>query len=134
MARRYKIKNFMIEDSEQVDEFFIRSMKKRPKPKYNDEDDYVPDDKDVDYDKLISFDKKRVTKISDAISAYPHKYSSNSKKKEDTIYLHFQPTINSSFEKVKKQLSKLKSVLKIKSIRVMNSLIMVTLRNQHKYA
>ena len=134
MARRYKIKNFMTEDSEQVDEFFIRSMKKRPKPKYNDEDDYVPDDKDVDYDKLISFDKKRVTKISDAISAYPHKYSSNSKKKEDTIYLHFQPTINSSFEKVKKQLSKLKSVLKIKSIRVINSLIMVTLRNQHKYA
>ena len=134
MARRYKIKNFMNEDSEQVDEFFIRSMKKRPKPKYNDEDDYVPDDKDVDYDKLISFDKKRVTKISDAISAYPHKYSSNSKTKEDTIYLHFQPTINSSFEKVKKQLSKLKSVLKIKSIRVMNSLIMVTLRNQHKYA
>ena len=134
MARRYKIKNFMTESSEQVDEFFIRSMKKRPKPKYNDEDDYVPDDKDVDYDKLISFDKKRVTKISDAISAYPHKYSSNSKKKEDTIYLHFQPTINSSFEKVKKQLSKLKSVLKIKSIRVMNSLIMVTLRNQHKYA
>ena len=133
MARRYKIKNFMTEDSEQVDEFFIRSMKKRPKPKYDD-DDYVPDDKDIDYDKLISFDKKRVTKISDAISAYPHKYSSNSKKKEDTIYLHFQPTINSSFEKVKKQLSKLKSVLKIKSIRVMNSLIMVTLRNQHKYA
>ena len=134
MARRYKIKNFMTESSEQVDEFFIRSMKKRPKPKYNDEDDYVPDDKDVDYDKLISFDKKRVTKISDAISAYPHKYSSNSKKKEDTIYLHFQPTINSSFEKVKKQLSKLKNILKIKSIRVMNSLIMVTLRNQHKYA
>ena len=134
MARRYKIKNFMNEDSEQVDEFFIRSMKKRPKPKYNDEDDYVPDDKDVDYDKLISFDKNRVTKISDAISAYPHKYSSNSKKKEDTIYLHFQPTINSSFEKVKKQLSKLKNILKIKSIRVMNSLIMVTLRNQHKYA
>ena len=133
MARRYKIKNFMTEDSEQVDEFFIRSMKKRPKPKYDD-DDYVPDDKDIDYDKLISFDQKRVTKISDAISAYPHRYSSNSKKKEDTIYLHFQPTIRSSFEKVKKQLSKLKSVLKIKSIRVMNSLIMVTLRNQHKYA
>ena len=134
MARRYKIKNFINEESEQVDEFFIRSMKKRPKPKYDDDDDYVPDDKDVDYDKLISFDKKRVTKISDAISAYPHKYFSNSKTKEDTIYLHFQPTINSSFEKVKKQLSKLKNILKIKSIRVMNSLIMVTLRNQHKYA
>ena len=133
MARRYKIKNFMTESSEQVDEFFIRSMKKRPKPKYDD-DDYVPDDKDVDYDKLISFDKNRVTKISDAISAYPHKYSSNSEKKEDTVYLHFQPTINSSFEKVKKQLSKLKNILKIKSIRVMNSLIMVTLKNQHKYA
>ena len=133
MYRRYKIKNFMTEDSEQVDEFFIRSMKKRPKPKYDD-DDYVPDDKDVDYDKLISFDKNRVTKISDAISAYPHKYSSNSKKKEDTIYLHFQPTIQSSFEKVKKQLSKLKNVLKIKSLKVMNSLIMVTLKNQHKYA
>ncbi len=133
MARRYKIKNFMNEESEQVDEFFIRSMKKRPKPKYDD-DDYVPDDKDVDYDKLISFDKNRVTAISDAISAYPHRYSSNSKDKEDTVYLHFQPTIRSSFEKVKKQLSKLKSVLKIKSIRVMNSLIMVTLRNQHKYA
>jgi len=134
MAKRYKIKNFINEDSEQVDEFFIRSMKKRPKPKYNDEDDYVPDDKDVDYNKLISFDKNRVTAISDAISAYPHKYSSNSKKKEDTIYLHFKPTINSSFEKVKKQLSKLKNILKIKSIRVINSLIMVTLRNQHKYA
>ena len=134
MARRYKIKNFMTEDSEQVDEFFIRSMKKRPKPKYDDEDHFVPDDKDIDYDKLISFDQKRVTKISDAISAYPHRYSSNSKTKEDTIYLHFQPTINSSFEKVKKQLSKLKNILKIKSIRVMNSLIMVTLRNQHKYA
>ena len=132
MSRRYKIKDFLIEDSEQVDEFFIRSMKKRPKPKYDD-DDYVPDDKDVDYDKLISFDKNRVTKISDAISAYPHRYSSNSEKKEDTIYLHFQPTIRSSFEKVKKQLSKLKNILKIKSIRVMNSLIMVTLRNQHKY-
>ena len=134
MARRYKIKNFMNGDSEQVDEFFIRSMKKRPKPKYDDEDHFVPDDKDVDYDKLISFDKKRVTKISDAISAYPHKYSSNSEKKEDIIYLHFQPTIRSSFEKVKKQLSKLKSILKIKTIRVMHSLIMVTLKNQHKYA
>ena len=134
MARRYKIKNFLNEDVEQVDEFFIRSMKKRPKPKYNDDDDYVPDDKDVDYDKLISFDKNRVTAISDAISAYPHRYSSNSKDKEDIVYLHFQPTIRSSFEKVKKQLSKLKSVLKIKSIRVMNSLIMVTLKNQHKYA
>ena len=133
MARRYKIKNFMTEGSEQVDEFFIRSMKKRPKPKYDD-DDYVPDDKDVDYDKLISFDRNRVNKISDVISAYPHRYSSNSKTKEDTIYLHFQPTINSSFEKVKRQLSKLKNILKIKSIRVMNSLIMVTLRNQHKYA
>jgi len=133
MARRYKIKNFMTEDSEQVDEFFIRKSYKRPKPKYDD-DDYIPDDKDVDYDKLISFDKNRVTAISDAISAYPHRYSSNSKDKEDTVYLHFQPTIRSSFEKVKKQLSKLKSVLKIKSIRVMNSLIMVTLRNQHKYA
>ena len=133
MSRRYKIKDFLIEDTEQVDEFFIRSMKKRPKPKYDD-DDFVPDDKDVDYDKLISFDKNRVTKISDAISAYPHKYSSNSKKSEDTVYLHFQPTINSSFEKVKKQLSKLKNTLKIKSIRVINSLIMITLKNQHKYA
>ena len=134
MARRYKIKNFLNEDVEQVDEFFIRSMKKRPKPKYNDDDDYVPNDKDVDYDKLISFDKNRVTAISDAISAYPHRYSSNSKDKEDIVYLHFQPTIRSSFEKVKKQLSKLKNILKIKSIRVMNSLIMVTLKNQHKYA
>ena len=133
MARRYKIKNFMNEDSEQVDEFFIRKSYKRPKPKY-DEDDYVPDEKDVDYDKLISFDKNRVTAISDAISAYPHRYSSNSKDKEDTVYLHFQPTIRSSFEKVKKQLSKLKNILKIKSIRVMNSLVMVTLKNQHKYA
>ena len=133
MVRRYKIKNFLNEDVEQVDEFFIRKSYKRPKPKYDD-DDYVPDDKDVDYDKLISFDKNRVTAISDAISAYPHRYSSNSKDKEDTVYLHFQPTIRSSFEKVKKQLSKLKNILKIKSIRVMNSLIMVTLKNQHKYA
>ena len=133
MARRYKIKNFMNEDSEQVDEFFIRKSSKRPKPKYDD-DEYVPDDKDVDINKLISFDKNRVTAISDAISAYPHRYSSNSKDKEDTLYLHFQPTIRSSFEKVKKQLSKLKNILKIKSIRVMNSLIMVTLRNQHTYA
>ena len=86
MARRYKIKNFMTEDSEQVDEFFIRSMKKRPKPKYDDEDHFVPDDKDIDYDKLISFDRNRVNKISDVISAYPHRYSSNSKTKEDTIY------------------------------------------------
>ena len=134
IKRIYSVRDFLNEDSEKVDEFFIRSMKKRPKPKYDDEDRFVPDDKDVDYDKLISFDRNRVNKISDVISAYPHRYSSNSKKKEDTIYLHFQPTIRSSFEDVKKQLSKLKNVLKIKSIRVMNSLIMVTLKNQHKYA
>ena len=133
MARRYKIKNFMTEDSEQVDEFFIRKSYKRPKPKYDD-DDYIPDDKDVDYDKLISFDKNRVTAISDAISAYPHRYSSNSKDKEDTVELIFEPTIRSSLEKVKKQLSKLKNVLKIKSIQVLHSLVIITLKNQHKYS
>ena len=133
IKRIYSVRDFLNEDSEKVDEFFIRSMKKRPKPKYDD-DDYVPDDKDVDYDKLISFDRNRVNKISDVISAYPHRYSSNSKTKEDTIYLHFQPTIRSSLENVKKQLSKLKNILKIKSIRVINSLVMITLKNQHKYA
>lgn len=133
MSRRYKIKDFLIEDNEQVDEFFIRSMKKRPQPKYDD-DDFVPNDKDVDYSKLVSFDKNRVNKISNIISAYPHRYSTNSKDKEDTVYFHFKPTIQSSVDKVKKQLKKLKNILKIEDIRGHLNLVIITLKNQHKYA
>ena len=131
MARRYKIKNFLNEDVEQVDEFFGR---KKRKSKYDDDDYVETDDKEVDTDDLISFDKNRLKKIENAISAWSRSYTSNSKTKEDTVHLHFKPTIRSSFEDVKKQLSKLKNILKIKSIRVINSLIMITLKNQHKYS
>tara|TARA_R100000152_G_C6575855_1_gene41490 strand:+ start:137 stop:532 length:396 start_codon:yes stop_codon:yes gene_type:complete len=131
MARRYKIKNFLNEDVEQVDEFFGR---KKRKSKYDDDDYVETDDKEVDTDDLISFDKNRLKKIENAISAWARSYTSNSKTKEDTVHLHFKPTIRSSFEDVKKQLSKLKNILKIKSIRVINSLIMITLKNQHKYS
>tara|TARA_B100000424_G_C22768812_1_gene414119 strand:+ start:147 stop:545 length:399 start_codon:yes stop_codon:yes gene_type:complete len=132
MNRRYKIKNFLNEDVEQVDEFFGR---KKRKLKYHDDDDYVEtDDKELDADDLISFDKNRIKKISDIISAYVSKYTTNSKDKEDTVELIFEPTIRSSLEKVKKQLSKLKNVLKIKSIQVLHSLVIITLKNQHKYS
>ena len=132
MNRRYKIKNFLNEDVEQVDEFFGR---KKRKLKYHNDDDYVEtDDKELDTDDLISFDKNRIKKISDIISAYVSKYTTNSKDKEDTVELIFEPTIRSSLEKVKKQLSKLKNVLKIKSIQVLHSLVIITLKNQHKYS
>ena len=132
MNRRYKIKKFLNEDVEQVDEFFGR---KKRKLKYHDDDDYVEtDDKELDADDLISFDKNRIKKISDIISAYVSKYTTNSKDKEDTVELIFEPTIRSSLEKVKKQLSKLKNVLKIKSIQVLHSLVIITLKNQHKYS
>ena len=132
MARRYKIKNFLNEDVEQVDEFFGR---KKRKSKYHDDDDYVEtDDKEVDSDDLISFDKNRIKKIANTISAYVRKYTTNSKDKEDTVELLFKPTVRSSLEDVKKQLSKLKNVLKIKSIQVLHSLIIITLKNQHKYS
>ena len=131
MARRYKIKNFLNEDVEQVDEFFGR---KKRKSKYHDDDDYVEtDDKELDSDDLISFDKNRIKKIANTISAYVRRYTTNSKDKEDTVELLFKPTVRSSFEDVKKQLSKLKNVLKIKSIQVIHSLIIITLKNQHKY-
>ena len=132
MNRRYKIKNFLNEDVEQVDEFFGR---KKRKSKYHDDDDYVEtDDKEVDSDELISFDKKRLKKIENAISAWVRKYTTNSKDKEDTVELLFKPTVRSSLEDVKKQLSKLKNVLKIKSIQVLHSLVIITLKNQHKYS
>ena len=131
MNRRYKIKNFLNEDVEQVDEFFGR---KKRKLKYHDDDDYVEtDNKEVDSDDLISFDKNRIKKIANTISAYVRKYTTNSKDKEDTVELLFIPTVRSSLEDVKKQLSKLKNVLKIKSIQVLHSLIIITLKNQHKY-
>ena len=132
IKRRYSVRDFLIEDVEQVDEFFGR---KKRKLKYDDDDDYIEsDDKEIDTDDLISFDKNRLKKIENAISAWSRSYTSNSKTKEDTVHLHFKPTVNSSFEDVKKQLSKLKNILKIKSIRVINSLVMITLKNQHKYA
>lgn len=132
MSRRYKIKDFLNEDVEQVDEFFGR---KKRKLKHHDDDDYVEtDDKEVDTDNLISFDKNRIKKITSAISAYVRKYTTNSKDKEDTVELLFKPTVRSSLEDVKKQLSKLKNVLKIKSIQVLHSLIIITLKNQHKYS
>ena len=132
MNRRYKIKNFLNEDVEQVDEIFWR---KKRKLKYHDDDDYVEtDDKELDSDDLISFDKNRIKKIANTISAYVSKYTTNSKDKEDTVELIFEPTVRSSLEKVKKQLSKLKNVLKIKSIQVLHSLVIITLKNQHKYS
>ena len=131
IKRRYSVRDFLNEDAEQVDEFFGR---KKRKPKYDDDDYVETDDKEVDTDDLISFDKNRLKKIEKAISAWSRSYTSNSKTKEDTVHLHFKPTIRSSFEDVKKQLSKLKNILKIKSIKVINSLIMITLKNQHKYS
>ncbi|MBA94934.1 MAG: hypothetical protein CMP21_04150 [Rickettsiales bacterium] len=132
MNRRYKIKNFLNEDVEQVDEIF---WGKKRKSKYHDDDDYVEtDDKEVYADDLISFDKNRIKKITSAISAYVRRYTTNSKDKEDTVELLFKPTVRSSLEDVKKQLSKLKNVLKIKSIQVLHSLIIITLKNQHKYS
>ena len=131
MSRRYKIKNFLNEDVEQVDEIF---WGRKRKSKYHDDDDYVEtDDKEVYADDLISFDKNRIKKITSAISAYVRRYTTNSKDKEDTVELLFKPTVRSSLEDVKKQLSKLKNVLKIKSIQVLHSLIIITLKNQHKY-
>mgnify|MGYP003314406009 CR=1 FL=1 len=131
MNRRYKIKNFLNEDVEQVDEIF---WGKKRKSKYHDDDYVETDDKEVYADDLISFDKNRIKKITSAISAYVSKYTTNSKDKEDTVELIFEPTIRSSLEKVKKQLSKLKNVLKIKSIQVLHSLVIITLKNQHKYS
>ena len=131
IKRRYSVRDFLNEDAEQVDEFFGR---KKRKIKYDDDDYIESDDKEIDTDDLISFDKNRLKKIENAISAWSRSYTSNSKTKEDTVHLHFKPTVNSSFEDVKKQLSKLKNILKIKSIRVINSLVMITLKNQHKYA
>ena len=132
IKRRYSVRDFLNEDAEQVDEFFGR---KKRKLKYRDDDDYVEtDDKEVDSDELISFDKKRLKKIENAISAWVRKYTTNSKDKEDTVELLFKPTVRSSLEDVKKQLSKLKNVLKIKSIQVLHSLIIITLKNQHKYS
>ena len=131
IKRRYSVRDFLVEDIEQVDEFFGR---KKRKLKYDDDDYVDTDDKEIDTDDLISFDKNRLKKIENAISAWSRSYTSNSKTKEDTVHLHFKPTVNSSFEDVKKQLSKLKNILKIKSIRVINSLVMITLKNQHKYA
>ena len=132
MNRRYKIKNFLNEDVEQVDEIF---WGKKRKSKYHDDDDYVEtDDKEVYADDLISFDKNRIKKITSAISAYVRSYTTNSKDKEATLELLFKPTVRSSLEDVKKQLSKLKNVLKIKSIQVLHSLIIITLKNQHKYS
>ena len=131
IKRRYSVRDFLNEDAEQVDEFFGR---KKRKIKYDDDDYIESDDKEIDTDDLISFDKNRLKKIEKAISAWPRSYTSNSKTKEDTVHLHFKPTVNSSFEDVKRQLSKLKNILKIKSIRVINSLVMITLKNQHKYA
>ena len=132
MNRRYKIKNFLNEDVEQVDEIF---WGRKRKSKYHDDDDYVEtDDKEVYADDLISFDKNRIKKITSAISAYVRRYTTNSKDKEDTVELLFEPTVRSSLEDVKKQLSKLKNVLKIKSIQVLHSLIIITLKNQHKYS
>ena len=131
IKRRYSVRDFLNEDAEQVDEFFGR---KKRKIKYDDDDYIERDDKEIDTDDLISFDKNRLKKIENAISAWSRSYTSNSKTKEDTVHLHFKPTVNSSFEDVKRQLSKLKNILKIKSIRVINSLVMITLKNQHKYA
>ena len=131
IKRRYSVRDFLNEDAEQVDEFFGR---KKRKLKYSDDDDYVEtDDKEVDSDDLISFDKNRIRKIANTISAYVRRYTTNSKDKEDTVELLFKPTVRSSIEDVKKQLSKLKNVLKIKSIQVIHSLIIITLKNQHKY-
>ena len=131
IKRIYSVRDFLNEDVEQVDEFFGRSKRKL---KYDDDDYIETDDKEIDTDDLISFDKNRLKKIEKAISAWSRSYTSNSKTKEDTVHLHFKPTVNSSFDDVKKQLSKLKNILKIKSIRVINSLVMITLKNQHKYA
>ena len=132
IKRRYSVRDFLNEDAEQVDEFFGR---KKRKLKYHDDDDYFEtDNKEVDSDDLISFDKNRIKKIANTISAYVRRYTTNSKDKEDTVELLFKPTVRSSIEDVKKQLSKLKNVLKIKSIQVLHSLVIITLKNQHKYA
>ena len=132
MVRRYKIKNFLNEDDGQVDEFFIRSMKKRPKPKYDD-DDFQSDDKVVDYSKLISFDKNRIKSITSAISANLYKYVNNAKQKKDTLFLHFRPTVRSSIDKVKKQLEKLKKILKIEDIQVNLNSIRIIMKSNHNY-
>jgi len=132
IKRRYSVRDFLNEDSEQVDEFFIRSMKKRPKLKYAD-DDFVSADKEVDTSDLISFDKNRIKKISSAISAYARKYTSNAKQKKDTLYLIFRPTVKSSIDKVKKQLEKLKNILKIEDIQVNLNSIRIIMKSNHNY-
>tara|TARA_Y100000592_G_scaffold100794_1_gene182832 strand:+ start:3858 stop:4265 length:408 start_codon:yes stop_codon:yes gene_type:complete len=132
IKRRYSVRDFLNEDAEQVDEFFIRSMKKRPKPKYDD-DDFQSDDKVVDYNKLISFDRNRIKSITSAISANLYKYINNAKEKKDTLFLHFRPTVRSSIDKVKKQLEKLKNILKIEDIQVHLNSIRITMKSNHKY-
>ncbi len=132
IKRRYSVRDFLNEDAEQVDEFFIRSMKKRPKPKYDD-DDFQSDDKVVDYNKLISFDRNRIKSITSAISANLYKYINNAKEKKDTLFLHFRPTVRSSIDKVKKQLEKLKKILKIEDIQVHLNSIRITMKSNHKY-
>ena len=124
MARRYKIKNFLNEDVEQVDEFF-----RRKKRRSGDESD----DREVDTEDLISFDKNRLRKIANTISAYARKYISNAKEKKDTLYLIFKPTVKSSIDKVKKQLEKLKKVLKIEDIQVNLNSIRIIMKSNHNY-
>ncbi len=130
MARRYKIKNFLNEDVEQVDEFFGR---KKRKFKSDDDDDFVSDDKEIDTEDLISFDKNRLRKIANTISAYARKYISNAKEKKDTLYLIFKPTVKSSIDKVKKQLEKLKKILKIEDIQVNLNSIRIIMKSNHNY-
>ncbi len=124
MARRYKIKNFLNEDVEQVDEFF-----RRKKRRSGDESD----DKEIDTEDLISFDKNRLRKIASTISAYARKYFSNAKEKKDTLYLIFKPTVKSSIDKVKKQLEKLKKILKIEDIQVNLNSIRIIMKSNHNY-
>ena len=130
MTKRYKIKNFLNEDVEQVDEFFGR---KKRKFKSDEDDDFVSADKEVDTEDLISFDKNRIKKITSAISAYARKYISNSKDKKDTLYLIFRPTVKSSIDKVKKQLEKLKKILKIEDIQVNLNSIRIIMKSNHNY-
>ena len=124
MARRYKIKNFLNEDVEQVDEFF-----RRKKRRSGDESD----DREVDTEDLISFDKNRLRKIANTISAYARKYISNAKEKKAILYLIFKPTVKSSIDKVKKQLEKLKKVLKIEDIQVNLNSIRIIMKSNHNY-
>ena len=124
MARRYKIKNFLNEDVEQVDEFFGRKKRKS---------DDESADKEVDTGDLISFDKNRIKKITGAISAYARKYISNAKEKKDTLYLIFKPTVKSSIDKVKNQLEKLKKILKIEHIQVNLNSIRIIMKSNHNY-